>query len=101
MLASPRFLQNVVWLIDDYSFTSNLKILPLTHFDVILGMDWLEKHSPMQIHWKSKWLQFQYHGSQITLQGLSPLHSDKLLLQVCYVTTEQQSSNIALLPAEL
>jgi len=30
--------------IDDYSFTANLKVLPLVHFDVILGMDWLSSN---------------------------------------------------------
>ena len=50
ILISPGIIQNVVWFIDDCSFNANLKLLPLTHFDIILGMDWLEQYSPMQVH---------------------------------------------------
>lgn len=39
ILASSGLLQKVVWIVDSHSFTSDLKILPLQHFDVILGMD--------------------------------------------------------------
>ena len=49
VLASPDILLNAVWFIDDCSFNVNLKLLPLTHFDIILGMDWLEQYSPMQV----------------------------------------------------
>jgi hypothetical protein len=50
VLNSPRILQNALWFIDDYSFTANLKLLPLTHFDMVLGMDWLEQFIPMHVH---------------------------------------------------
>lgn len=38
------------WVIGDCYFSSPLKVLPLQHFDMILGMDWLESFSPMKIH---------------------------------------------------
>lgn len=89
-LVSNGTLLNVTWSIADNSFVSDLKILPLTHFDLIIGMDWLEKHSPMQIHWKSKWLQFQYARSAVKLQealgprnrGLSTYEKEYLAILV-------------------
>lgn len=39
------------WSIQGYSFHSNFKILHLSSFDMIVGMDWLEAFSPMKIHW--------------------------------------------------
>lgn len=39
-------------------------------YDIVLGMDWLSMHSPMQIHWADKWLQFEYLGNTVLLQGL-------------------------------
>ncbi|WVZ55602.1 hypothetical protein U9M48_006242 [Paspalum notatum var. saurae] len=39
---------------------ANGEVLPLQHYDLILGMDWLEAHSSMQIHWKFKWLLIPY-----------------------------------------
>jgi hypothetical protein len=56
ILISEGTLYDVAWSMDSYSFHSDLKILPLTQFDLIIGMDWMELHSPMQIHWKNKWL---------------------------------------------
>jgi hypothetical protein len=45
-------------------------VLALQNFDMVIGMDWLEKHSPMRVHWTQKWLTIPYHNSQLTLQGI-------------------------------
>ncbi|WVZ95411.1 LOW QUALITY PROTEIN: hypothetical protein U9M48_041179 [Paspalum notatum var. saurae] len=43
------------WMIQDVTFSSDLKILPLpSAYDMILGMDWLMTVSPMRVHWGSK-----------------------------------------------
>lgn len=34
-------LPAVVWNIHHYQFTHPLKVLPISHYDTILGMDWL------------------------------------------------------------
>lgn len=34
----------------DYLFQHGLRVLPLDSYDIILGMDWLERYSPMQVH---------------------------------------------------
>ncbi|WVZ87398.1 hypothetical protein U9M48_034038 [Paspalum notatum var. saurae] len=59
-------------VINGHAFDITLKILPLQCYDVILGIDWLEQYSPMQVHWKDKWLLFQLHGQPVKLQGLLP-----------------------------
>ena len=58
-----------VW-IDGYCFLLNLRVLPLNCYDIILGMDWLEQHSPMTVDCKKKSLDFLYLGSEIHLQGV-------------------------------
>jgi hypothetical protein len=50
----PRFGVIAAWSVQGLQFTSTLKIFPLTTFDMILGMDWLEQYSPMKIHWLEK-----------------------------------------------
>lgn len=53
-------------------FKTTFKILPLKCYDIILGMDWLEKYSPMEVQWAEKWMSF-WHGKQrVKLQGLVP-----------------------------
>lgn len=74
----------------DYQFSLELKILPLGTYDLILGIDWLEQHSPMKVHWKQKWLAIPYKGGTVVLQGcLSDISCD-MLLQL--LTVEQQES---------
>lgn len=73
------------WFVGDYSFTTDLKILPLQHFDMILGMEWLELHSPMKVHWKHKWMAVPYKGSTTFIQGIVPHLSEELLVHVCSV----------------
>lgn len=60
------------WLCEGTTFVTDFKILPLSGYDLIVGMDWLEQHSPMAIHWGHKWLSFVYKGKQIKLQGVKP-----------------------------
>jgi hypothetical protein len=50
-----------------------MKIIPLKGYDVILGMDWLETHSPMEVHWADKWLQFTHLQTLVKLQGILPI----------------------------
>lgn len=49
-------LPTAQWCVQGATFVSDLKVLPLSSFDLIIGMDWLEEHSPMQIHWLHKWM---------------------------------------------
>jgi hypothetical protein len=58
-----------VW-VNGYAFKLTLKILPLLSYDIIFGIDWLERHSPMEIDWKDKWLSFDYQNERVKLQGI-------------------------------
>jgi hypothetical protein len=63
-------LQHVVWELQGCQFCSDFKVIPLEHFDVILGYNWLETFSPMRVHWKEKWLAIPYDNSTVVLQGI-------------------------------
>lgn len=56
VFSSSGSLHHVNWSVQEIPFVSNFRILPLQAYDVILGMDWLEIHSPMQVHWEKKWV---------------------------------------------
>lgn len=89
ILYSKGILHNVSWHIDNHEFISDFKILPLAHFDIILGMDWLEQFSPMQVHWKQKWVKITFQGQSITLFGITSGSAEKFLLQVCCAIIEE------------
>lgn len=57
------------WSLSGYSFWSNLKILPLSGYDMILGLDWLQCYSPMKVHWGQKSMLIPYKGTTILLCG--------------------------------
>ena len=49
-----------------------MHVLPLGGHDIILGMDWLEQRGVMECHWAEKWIQFNYLGQEVKLQGVLP-----------------------------
>lgn len=71
-LFSDQELPNCSWHIQGVNFQTDLKILPLGCYDVILGMDLLEEHSPMDVDWKQKTMQFQYLGQLVLITGVRP-----------------------------
>lgn len=101
ILISQGILHDVSWSVEPYTFKFDLKILPLTQFDLIIGMDWLENRSPMQIHWKFKWLQFFHEGSIVQLQGLIQETPEHLLLQLSYATIEASVPDFSAVPEDL
>lgn len=61
------------WVCQGQTFVTDLKVIPLSCYDIILGMDWLESHSPMEVDWAKKWLAFDHKGHKIKLQGVKPV----------------------------
>jgi hypothetical protein len=79
--------------VNEYSFTSDIKIIPLEHFDFILGMDWLEQFSPMKVHWNLKWMAIPYQGYTALLQGTLQPVPDAVLVQERPISMDTQAPN--------
>jgi hypothetical protein len=62
--------QQALWEVQGYQFCSDLKILPLQHYDMMLGYDWLAQFSPMKIHWVAKWMAVPYGNHTAVIQGI-------------------------------
>jgi hypothetical protein len=52
LLSCSALLARAIWFIGDLPFQSDLRVLPLAAYDIIVGMDWLECYGPMRVHWK-------------------------------------------------
>lgn len=63
-------ITNCKWWMQGHQFCNNFRMLPLGNYDIILGMDWLESISPMQVDWANKWMEFNHQGASIRVQGL-------------------------------
>lgn len=72
VLTCSAHVPNAVWSIQNCQFQTDLKVLPLSSYDMILGLDWLEAYSPMEIDWRQKWLHFQHEGASAYLIGILP-----------------------------
>lgn len=68
------------WRVQGHQFCTTFKILPIHCYEVILGVDWLEQHSPMQVHWLKKMLTFDHKGRTICLRGIKPSETRCCLL---------------------
>jgi hypothetical protein len=80
ILVSALLLRRVPWTVDGCTFHSDFRTLPLANFDVIVGMDWLEAHSPMQLDWRQKWLSIPHEGQVHVLQGVASSVPHQVLL---------------------
>lgn len=65
-----KLAKNVTWLIQGQTFYTDALVLPFSAYDMVLGMDWLEKFSPMNCEWSAKWIEFQYNHKLVRLQGV-------------------------------
>lgn len=65
-LACDKQLRNAKWHIQGVAFVSNLKVISLPCYDMILGMDWLATYSPMKVDWANKWMYIPYNGLSYT-----------------------------------
>lgn len=101
MLHCTSHLPSAVWFIQGYELQADLKVLLLSSYDMILGLDWLEQFSPMKVHWKHKWMVIPYKDSSVTLFGLLPDLPEGSVVQVCSVEVSVGNSVEASIPLEI
>jgi hypothetical protein len=70
-LISSQVIPKFQWMIQGHSFAYDARVLPLKSFDMIIGADWLEDHSPTWIHWKKKQMRFPLNGRKVEVHGLT------------------------------
>ena len=46
-IPSTKIVKYVAWWTQGHTFTTDARVLDLKFYDMVLGMDWLEKYSPM------------------------------------------------------
>jgi hypothetical protein len=50
VILSSKQVLGLEWWAHDYTFHTNMRVLPMEAYDAILGNDWLRIHSPMVCH---------------------------------------------------
>lgn len=69
-LHCDRIVRKLAWQVPDHTFHTDLRVLQLSAYDGVLGMDWLGAHSPMNCHWLEKTIAIETEGKQVQLQGV-------------------------------
>lgn len=70
VLNCEHHLSKAEWYISTYKFRSDLIFVQLPSVDLVVGMDWLQAYSPMEVDWYNKWMAIPYHGHTICIQGV-------------------------------
>jgi hypothetical protein len=61
------------WGVQQHKFEADMRVLKLKGYDIILGMEWLEKigNGEMWVSWRRKKMRFNHEGRRITLRGIT------------------------------
>jgi hypothetical protein len=100
-MQSTTELLNIEWFLQGLTFHSDLKVLQLHNFDMILGMEWLERFSPTKIHWAHKWLTIPYENKLVTLQGILPGSLNGEMVELLQLSLELTQGTTDQLPLEI
>lgn len=71
-LSCTGILPQCAWTTQGHTFISDLRVLSLGCYDMVVGMDWLEQCGPMWVDWTNKILQFKHQDKDISLTGIQP-----------------------------
>lgn len=71
-LSSTKGITALKWGVQNHRFETDVRLLPLGCYDMVLGIPWLESQNngKMSVNWRLKTLRFKHHGTRITLRGV-------------------------------
>jgi hypothetical protein len=69
-MISDSLVPSLQWSSGGSVFSTDVRVLDLPCYDMILGMEWLEEHPQMWLDWKRKKMRFKHNGQRITLRGI-------------------------------
>jgi predicted aspartyl protease len=59
-LSCTAEVKNFELWVQGYTFQVDAKLIDIGAYDLVLGMDWMERFSPMTCDWLAKWIEFSY-----------------------------------------
>lgn len=101
LLVCATEFKQLDWSVQQCQFQSSVKVLPLAQYDLIVGMDWLSRFSPMEVDWNQKWLKIPYGGTPQLLQGELQELPTGTVIQVSQVFADMPSAGSLNLPLEI
>ncbi|XP_066333203.1 uncharacterized protein [Miscanthus floridulus] len=99
IIECPQLFSALSWEVQQCPFSSDFLALPMPSYDMILGMDWLAHHSPMQIDWQHKWLLIPHGQTMVRLQGKLMALPEGSIIQVMALSAEDTAQHTLVHPA--
>jgi hypothetical protein len=93
ILTCSHHLPQAVWHMSGHQFVNDLIFLPLPSVDLVVGMDWLQLHSPMRVDWSNKWMIIPYRGTLVCLQGVCPSFPSGAMVELRLLPEPHESGN--------
>ncbi|KAE8791409.1 hypothetical protein D1007_34158 [Hordeum vulgare] len=84
-----------VWTTQGHEFATDLRILALGSYDMMVGIDWLEDCGHMWIDWTEKRLQFTHQGQLIQLAGVQSELQEVQPISCAELAALEDSNSIA------
>ena len=63
-------VEKIQWQCQQAKFCTDMRVFDLPHYDIIVGMDWLQTLGPMWIDWDKKTFRIKQEGKRITVRGV-------------------------------
>jgi hypothetical protein len=86
-------LLDAAWSLQGFQFRSTFKVISIPCYDLILGMDWLEDHSPMHVDWTHKWMSITYHDQPTVICYVQPVLASDTLLEIRHIPDSASTTN--------
>jgi hypothetical protein len=83
VLITDKKVPKLDWWCQGHTLTSEMPVLDLRAYDVILGYDWLKPQSPMTCHWDNHTVEFSEKKEDwLNYMDFSPLHCNCFICQL-------------------
>lgn len=92
-LSTTKLCENPEFQLQGHTFHGNLRVLRVNNFDLLLGMDWLNSYSPMNLYWPQEKINFILNRKKVTLQAQPVTAEIRLCEETLDLQKEQRQGN--------
>lgn len=66
---SNAMCKSIIWNMQGVELKGDFRFMPLVAYDMVLGMEWLDRLGLMVIDWGKQYLSFEHEGKKVELTG--------------------------------
>ncbi|KAK3041208.1 hypothetical protein RJ639_028468 [Escallonia herrerae] len=80
-ISNSALCRGLKWTMQGHDFCSDMKVLPLGCYDMVLGVEWMVENNPVSFDYQKRKVTVVKEGKMVTLKG-SPDHTDPALQSI-------------------